>query len=616
MKKMTLLYFTFGIFSNLLYGYDALLSPINSRTSSLQIIHEGNSKEELKRNINSSFVEISIGSYVKFQDESNKIIENIIVQNKYADQFITFIKDIVNVINLSQIKASEASIRTIVKESIVTFDRSLKQFGITLSSGGKQKVVDWLVQILLESIDAEGKFTKSIKTGALFYAGIALDVASIANDITATVRMNNFLFYYQIDELANAYIDKYLDALLDNQKVFTLEYFFNHYYFLDGKYYTWDEFVKTTGKYPVFGDKIISHLKVANNILGTLDEECSTTSKCIQLFPKLIVVAPLDVWHDTYEEYIGMDKFKIKLKENIDKKLGQLGIHQNLLFYMKIDDNFELNSMKGKTLTTKLTHKISDLSKVTVSPISTKNKEIAIYPYCGRSFDGVKDKILALHDTKLFYKVDKCKDDDNDYSSLLISYNKKIYNLIDDFKLLKRYQNVKETYGFHSLYDHLRSLKIKGINLKEGKELYANNVVTASQANSIIAESYNFLVRQTDMYGNRTHLDNLGFSGKVTYSKLFLNLEILMKHFYTDQYYLLDGKARYPFPNASIKEKVIFKMDRIAAKKYNSSNYKKYLEKLSKAGIIKFDLTKLLKKLEETVTVKDFVMYINRILEY
>jgi hypothetical protein len=619
MRKIITFYLFIGFFSNV-WGYDALVSAVTSKSSELQIIHEGNNIDELKKNIDKDFFSIKMKSYIKLRDENGKTIDNIIAQRKFYDTLITIIKDVVNVINLSKMKIDKTSVKKVVIETIKTFDRTLKQFGITLTNDSHQKIVDTLVTVILETVDNSGKLGKSVDTGVLFYLGIGLDVAAIFNDIHATIRVNNFLFYNQVDNIATAFIHKYLDFVINKKTTITLKYFFNNYYYYNNNYYDLKSFRQKSGRLPVFGDRIVSHIKVANNLLNTY--KCNSTLECITTYSHNLIAAPIYIWTDTYEDFIGVDNFKDRLQERIDTRLGQLGIHQKLLFYMTIDDNFEIDSTRGKTLTNKYIHKISDLSSVKINAITNQNQELVTYPYCGTTDDSFEHKILAQYTkVNVFYKTEECKtynsSDDGAYNGLAISLNKKLYHLIDYFHLQKRYLNIRKEFSYHSFYGQISSLKTHGIKLNDFKTLSGNYAISPKQANTIIFSLNSYLVDQSRKHRDGTHLKHLGFSGSVTYAKLFSSIDVLLEHFYEKDYFEWEkDNIRYPDAKDNLYVKKVIKIRRRKAFMINSSDYIKYLKKLSKAGIIKLEILDVANKLYQPITVKDFVKYINLTLEF
>jgi len=626
MKKILKLYLFIGFFSNL-WGYDALVSAVTSKSSSLQIIHEGNNKDELKKNINKVFFSIKIKSSIKLRDKNGKTINDIDIQRKFVDGVITWLKDIINVVNLLDMRVdiNNQSVKKIVIESIKTFDNSLKKFGITLSVDAHQKFVDTVVTVILETVSEGGNLGKTIDpklfgrkiAGKIFFiTDKILDLASIANDIIATVRMNNFLFYNQVDGLADTFIHKYLDSVLYKYKPISLDFFLNNFYYYNMKYYDFNSFIKETGRHPTFGDKVISHIKMENDILKSLNYECSTTLECMQKYSGMLVGAPIDIISNSYEDFIGIDNFKKRLQERIDIKLKQFGLHQRLLFYMKITDNFETNSKRGTTLTTKYIHNISDLSSVKVYAISNKNQKLDIYPYCGTTSENFGNKILAQEKTAIFYKTNNCRSDNGSYNKLAISFNKKLYHLIDYFKLEKRYLNIKDEIKDNSFYGRIRNLKMHGIKLDDNRHM--STIVTNKQALELLFKLNAYLANKNQKYNYG--YNGLKITGEVTYSKIFSKIHILLKHYYGNNYNILkyseESEDIYPRYYRAIHTKKYIRGLRKSVIRSNFNAYRAYLSKLSRSGIIKIELSNVSKNLDEPISFRKFILYLNRIIDY
>jgi len=623
---MIVLYLFIGVL-NSLWGYEALVSAVNSKSSELKIIHEGNTISELNKAIDKTLFSIEMKSYINLRDKNGAKVDNIIAQRKIVDLILTTIKDVLDVVSLHQMKKkiiNKKFVREIVVKSFQISDKALKQFGIKLTNDSHQKIVDILVSVILTTIENGGKFGGNIDVSPTLYLGLVLDGISISNDIDATIELNNFLFYNQVDDIANAFIHKYLDSVFNKHSAINLEYFLNNYYYYNGKYYDSESFIQKAKYPPSFGDRIISHIKTENDILESYD--CNSTLDCMTQYSNNLVAAPIDILTSTYEDFIGIDNFKKRLQERIDIRLAQLGIHQNLLFHMSIDDNFVTDSTRGKTLTTKYIHKISDLSSVKIYAITNKNQELYIYPYCGTTDNNFEHKILVQYSHKaneqVFYKEKECKtydsSEDGSYNGLAVSLNKKLYNLIDYFHLQKRYLNIKEGFFYRSFYNQIRSLKIHGIKLNDSRTFSGNYAISSKQANLIIFTLNNYLVRQAGKYLGGEHLKSLIFpkSEKITYAKLFFRLDVLLKHFYGKDYFKLEDQILYPYFNSSLYLKKRIKKIRKEALMENSSDYFKYLQHLSQAGIIRLELKYVAKKLHQPIEVKDFIKYVNRTLEF
>ena len=153
MKKNFFLYLIFSI-SSLLYSseYNALLSPFPSGSNYMLIIYEGNSQEEILDDIDRTLTSTEVNDRIKLTEEFDNSINNVVAQRKIVEEIITFVKDIITVVNLKNLKPDKVQLESIIKLSIDSFTRGLKQAGIEVSDGSLQIIIDTVVTVIAEII--------------------------------------------------------------------------------------------------------------------------------------------------------------------------------------------------------------------------------------------------------------------------------------------------------------------------------------------------------------------------------------------------------------------------------------------------------------------------------
>jgi len=618
-------FFNFKVQAN---EYEAIISPRNVDSSLLDIVYEGNTKEELRNQVKEMLDKTLLFENSKLSNLNSKNLTAIQKDRDLKIGILDTVKAFISIkglaTNFSSKTLSNEEFQKAVKSVVATIlplvTKELSEKGLIFPDN---KDLEGLVGVLVGAIAQAIQSDFSASVTPLDYLSLGIDVLAFATNVDATMDVNNFLYYQLSAPITDTYIRYYADSLINRSgKLLSVDEFINDRYYhpssssVGKEILTKSEYKDAYSDTPDSRHSLRNALRLQGRIINA--EDYNSFKDYLFSFPSILVGTWIDIATVNLEPYRYSD-LKAYINKMVEQRLRliRLPISNYPVLRLSIKDNFEVNSKKrhGMLIVPK-DHYISNLSNYSIFEIGTfplTETEVV----CEEFSDFKASNTIKLSNYGIFDSTE-CRGPNN-LSFNFTFQNGEKWTLFDDFFLENRY--VGRNSNASVLIKYIKNLKKHSIDFK--------NDIADINVNSKISQ-YEFSNQMYDGFDDFKKLypinDYENFYTKLneyfrpdlqlTYQQFFEIIHTYLSAMspeLNDNFWLKNGAAIFPSNSSNLS--IYINRERAKAREFDALNYIKYIDKLSQSGIIKFEVFSVIKKLNEPIPLKDYLKYMSNLMD-